>query len=223
MSLIEKKIHHSQNKIYFPKEYHGIVSLLQYGRRKHTLFLTVVQELIIFQDFSVVMEPATRCIVYIPVIAMLLFTEQEVVESSCGAAEGCGGVCRSLKFATPSVGYALEGHVIKNISLSVGMGHTCKERCAMERTCVSFNIGPPINNKVLCQLSDSDRSLHPGHLKGRKSFTYRDTEVCVDLRPLFFHIIIVAKFKVSSLQGNLYSMSKHSKTTRLRLVVPLEF
>ena len=110
---------------------------------------------------------------------MPLFTEQEVVQSSCGATEGCGGVCRSLKFATPSVGYALEGHVIKNISLSVGMRHTCKERCVMERTCVSFNVGPPVNNKVLCQLSDSDRSLHPTDFKRRPNFNYGDTEVRV--------------------------------------------
>ena len=216
MSLTESNTSFSK-KIFFPKENQGIVSLLQYGRRKHTLFLTVAQELIIFQDFPVAIQPSTRCIVYISVIAMLLFTDQEVVESSCSGAEGCGGVCRSLKFATPSVGYALEGHVIKNISLSVGMGHTCKERCAMERTCVSFNIGPPVNKKVLCQLSDSDRSLHPGDLKGRRSFTYRDTEVRVDLRPPFFHTIIVAKLKVSALRDNLFNVKRqgnHSPAAR---------
>ena len=67
--------------------------------------------------------------------------------------------------------------MIKNVSLSVGMRETCKERCVMEDTCMSINIGPPINDKVLCQLSDSDHMGHPGDLKPKDGFTYRGTEV----------------------------------------------
>ena len=67
--------------------------------------------------------------------------------------------------------------MFKNISLSVGMHETCNERCAMEDTCVSINIGPPINDKVLCQLSDSDHMRHPGDLKPKEGFTYKGTEV----------------------------------------------
>ena len=33
-----------KNKIYFPKENHSIVSLLQHGRREHTLFFRVSWE-----------------------------------------------------------------------------------------------------------------------------------------------------------------------------------
>ena len=31
-----------ENKIYFPKENHSIVSLLQHGRREHTLYITFI-------------------------------------------------------------------------------------------------------------------------------------------------------------------------------------
>ena len=67
--------------------------------------------------------------------------------------------------------------MIKNISLSVGMRETCKERCTVEDTCLSINIGPPINDNVLCQLSVSDHVRHPGDLKPKEGFHYRSTEV----------------------------------------------
>ena len=86
-------------------------------------------------------------------------------------------LCRSLRFAASLAGYALEGHVIKNISISAGMHDVCRDRCTMEGTCVSFNIGPKINDKVLCQLSDSDHTMYPDDLKLRAGFTYRGTEV----------------------------------------------
>ena len=67
--------------------------------------------------------------------------------------------------------------MVTNISLSVGMRDTCKHRCAMKDTCVSINIGPASDDKVLCQLSESDHVRHPGDLKSRVGFTYRGTEV----------------------------------------------
>ena len=85
--------------------------------------------------------------------------------------------CRRLKFSSPVDGFALEGHVIKNISLSVTMGSSCIGRCTMERHCVSINIGTSIKDHVLCQLSDSDRILHPEDLRPKEGFTYRGTEV----------------------------------------------
>lgn len=54
---------------------------------------------------------------------------------------------------------------------------TCRDRCVMEGTCVSFNIGPPTNDTVICQLSDSDHTLHPSDLKLQAGFTYRGAEV----------------------------------------------
>ena len=105
----------------------------------------------------------------------LFFAEQE---NSSGGGKAYAGLCRSLKFTTPIDGYALQGHVIKNIPLLVAMRDTCRDRCTMEGSCVSFNIGPPINDKVLCQLSDSDHTLHPGDLKRKGGFTYKGTQVC---------------------------------------------
>lgn len=47
----------------------------------------------------------------------------------------------------------------------------------MEGTCVSFNIGLPTSDTVICQLSDSDHTLHPSDLKLQAGFTYRGAEV----------------------------------------------
>ncbi|XP_078371407.1 uncharacterized protein LOC144655059 [Oculina patagonica] len=93
--------------------------------------------------------------------------------------------CRSLNFKPPLDGHALKGHVIKNISLSVGMRSSCRGRCTMESKCVSFNIGPPINDQVLCQLSDSDDMRHPDDLKPREGFIYRGTENPCSSNPCF--------------------------------------
>ena len=67
--------------------------------------------------------------------------------------------------------------MIKNISLNFGMRASCRSRCTIENDCVSINIGPPINDKVLCQLSDSDHIEHPDDLKPRDGYIYRGTEV----------------------------------------------
>ena len=85
------------------------------------------------------------------------------------------GLCRSLKFTSPIEGYYFNGHVIKN--LSIGMYASCKNLCTMESNCVSFNTGPPINGKMVCELSDSDHSQQPVDLKPKEGFTYRATQV----------------------------------------------
>ncbi|XP_020623472.1 EGF-like repeat and discoidin I-like domain-containing protein 3 [Orbicella faveolata] len=93
--------------------------------------------------------------------------------------------CRSLKFASPVDGFALEGHVIKNISLHTGMRSSCIGRCSIESKCTSFNIGPQIDNHVMCQLSNSDHMRHPGDLKPKEGFTYRATESPCSSNPCF--------------------------------------
>lgn len=106
---------------------------------------------------------------------VICFAEQE---SSSPVTQAYDGLCRSLKFTTPVKGSIFDGHVIKNISLSGGMHEvTCRDRCIMEGTCVSFNIGLPTNDTVICQLSDSDHTLHPSDLKLQAGFTYRGAEV----------------------------------------------
>ena len=67
--------------------------------------------------------------------------------------------------------------MIKNISLHTGMRSSCIGRCSIESYCMSFNIGPPIDNRVMCQLSNSDHMRHPGDLKPQEGFTYIATEV----------------------------------------------
>ena len=67
--------------------------------------------------------------------------------------------------------------MIKNLSLQLGTRDPCRGQCVMESRCLSINIGPPINDRAVCELSDSDHSLHPEDLKQRTGFTYTATEV----------------------------------------------
>ena len=84
----------------------------------------------------------------------------------------------------------LEGHVIKNIS--IGMYASCKHLCTIESHCVSFNLGPPIMDRMVCELSDSDVTKHPGDLKPREGFVYRGTEVryCSSLSANAIRVVI---------------------------------
>ncbi|KAL9970871.1 hypothetical protein ACROYT_G023323 [Oculina patagonica] len=90
-------------------------------------------------------------------------------------------LCRHLKFATPVQGFALEGHVVKN--LSIGIYASCKHLCLLENHCVSFNLGPPIKDRMVCELSDSDIPKHPEDLKPREGFVYRGTENACSSNP----------------------------------------
>ncbi len=78
-------------------------------------------------------------------------------------------------FGTPVQGFALEGHLVKN--LSIGIYASCKHLCLLENHCVSFNLGPPIKDRMVCELSDSDGTKHLEDLKPREGFVYRGTEV----------------------------------------------
>ena len=90
--------------------------------------------------------------------------------------------------------------MIKNISLSLGMRASCRGRCIIENNCVSINIGPPINDKVLCQLSDSDHIRHPDDLKPRDGFMYRSTEVRADSKSIYA-ILIFTRSRVLFSKG----------------------
>ena len=68
-----------------------------------------------------------------------------------------------MKFAPLADGKRLEGHGFLN--LSIGIYTLCEHRCVMESKCVSVNIGPSGNDKVVCELSDSDHLQHPKDLK----------------------------------------------------------
>ena len=67
--------------------------------------------------------------------------------------------------------------MFKNLTLSLDTGNPCRRQCVMESRCVSVNIGPLINNNVICELSDSDHSLHPEDLKVLDDFAFVNMEV----------------------------------------------
>ncbi|CAH3159415.1 unnamed protein product, partial [Pocillopora meandrina] len=86
---------------------------------------------------------------------------------------------RSLMFDKPIGGYALQQHVFKQIYLSMGIEpHSdCKNRCLMENTCVSVNVGPHSKKRLrVCQLSDSDHIQHPVDLKPQEGYQYWATK-----------------------------------------------
>ena len=93
----------------------------------------------------------------------------------------CGQNNRRITFLTPASGFYLQGHVISNHSVELNLD--CQDQCAFAREFVSYNIGPMINNKMTCELSNSDHLQHPKDLKPRKDWIYRGTQVtsaCID-------------------------------------------
>ena len=72
------------------------------------------------------------------------------------------GRCRRIKFIPPENSQYFKDHVFSN--LSIGSYTSCEEKCVMERECVSVNIGPPVNDRVVCELSNSDHWQHPEDL-----------------------------------------------------------
>ena len=87
----------------------------------------------------------------------------------------CGQNNRRITFLTPVSGFYLEGHVFSNHSVELNLD--CQDQCALARECVSYNIGPKINNKMACELSNSDHFQYPEDLKPRKDWIYRGTKV----------------------------------------------
>ena len=80
--------------------------------------------------------------------------------------------CRRFSFGSPFHNKALVNHVIKNITLGFGMRGSCRGRCTLDDNCVSYNVGPPIKDQVLCQLSDSDHIQHPKDLETLEGFVW---------------------------------------------------
>ncbi|XP_078374812.1 uncharacterized protein LOC144658279 [Oculina patagonica] len=101
-------------------------------------------------------------------------------------------LCRHLKYGTPVQGFALEGHVVKN--LSIGIYASCKHLCLFENHCVSFNLGPPIKDRMVCELSDSDSTKHPEDLKPREGFVYRGTENACSSNPCLHNATCLNEF-----------------------------
>ena len=58
------------------------------------------------------------------------------------------------------------------LNLTIGINTPCKHRCVMESECVSVNIGPPLNGRVVCELSNSDHVKYPEDIKQRPGWMY---------------------------------------------------
>ena len=86
-------------------------------------------------------------------------------------------------FEKPVGGYALQQHVFKHIHLSMGIKpySDCKNRCLMEDTCVSVNVGPPSKNGLrVCQLSDSDHIQHPITLRRIPVLGFKGIDIWIE-------------------------------------------
>ncbi|XP_078374030.1 uncharacterized protein LOC144657542 [Oculina patagonica] len=106
-------------------------------------------------------------------VGFLLFLVLVIIAN--GNFQSVRDLCRHLKFTQPIQGFALQGQMLRN--LSIGIYASCKDLCTMESRCVSFNLGPPINDRMVCELSDSDNTQHPDDLIPREGFVYRSTEL----------------------------------------------
>ena len=93
---------------------------------------------------------------------------------------------RRLVFNVWIEGYALQGHVIKTLSLPATLSisslrSACQNRCIIDPVCVSVNIGPVTKDRFICELSDSDHNKHNKDVIPREGFMYLGTEVIIQL------------------------------------------
>ena len=79
------------------------------------------------------------------------------------------------------------------LNLSIAIHRKCEESCLLEKECVSINIGPAINDKMTCELSNSDYLQHPNDLKPRYGWTYKGTEVRITSKKLMVVMMMVSE------------------------------
>ena len=84
-------------------------------------------------------------------------------------------ICRILEFLPRDLGKALSGHVITTVQVETVA--QCEVRCFQEPNCLSYNLGPYQTYEHTCELSNSDRVLHPNDLVPSPGYTYSGTEV----------------------------------------------
>ena len=69
----------------------------------------------------------------------------------------------------------------------------------MDPMCVSVNIGPPTDEKFICELSDSDHMSHPEDLKKREGFLYIGTEAIKSLwAEYIFSVLLILTLDTSA-------------------------
>ena len=141
----------------------------------------------------------------------ILFNEQ--FSLSC-LSDVCG---RHVKYTAVIRGYALYGHVIQNLTLSVDIPDPCRTQCVMESRCVAIDIGPHFGDHIICELSDSDGTEYPQDLKPRNDFIYIGTEVRVWIKQIeFFFFFSRTNFFVSPIRTD--AVITHALTMGLALM-----
>ena len=80
-----------------------------------------------------------------------------------------------LKLKPAQEEIALQGHLLKTITVKIKSA--CLAQCFMEENCMSYNLGPPVDEHHQCELSNSDHVMHPKDLMKRQGFLYQPFEV----------------------------------------------
>lgn len=71
---------------------------------------------------------------------------------------------------------SLEDHVLA--SHPVEKEDDCQMKCFRHKLCVSYNLGPAVENGVReCEISKSDEFRDPQNMTDRPGYIYRGTEV----------------------------------------------
>ena len=71
--------------------------------------------------------------------------------------------------------FILEKHVFKMMEIETASA--CEVNCFMEADCVSYNLKPQQNGKILCELSDSDHINSHQDLRSKKVTVYKSFKV----------------------------------------------
>lgn len=86
------------------------------------------------------------------------------------------GRCTLVKVFAAKVDKSLEDHVLA--SYPVEKEDDCQMKCFRHKYCVSYNLGPAVENDVReCEISQSDEFRDPQSMTDRPGYFYRGTEV----------------------------------------------
>ena len=86
------------------------------------------------------------------------------------------GRCTLVKVLEVKIDKSLEDHVIA--SFPVEKEDDCQMKCFRHKFCVSYNLGPAVENDVrACEISKSDEFRDPQNMTDRPGYLYRGIEV----------------------------------------------
>ena len=85
--------------------------------------------------------------------------------------------------------FILEKHVFKIVEIETASA--CEVNCFVEADCVSYNLKPQQNGKLLCELSDSDHTNNQQDLRYKKGTVYKSFKVSIQFREVFVDKTII--------------------------------